>query len=61
MTAAEKLLAEVLALPRPERAKLGARVHESLASEEAAARPDFLAEGRVFVEQNRALLERLAK
>lgn len=62
MTAAEKLLAEVLALPRGERAKLVARVNESLVEPEPpAVRADFVSEGRSFIENNRELLERLAK
>jgi hypothetical protein len=60
MTAAEKLLAEVLALPKSARAKLVARVNESLADEAEISPPDFVAEGRSFVERNRELLERLA-
>lgn len=61
MTAAEKLLEEVLALPRAERAKLVARVAESLAESEQPKRTDFVAEARVFVDQHHDLLERLAK
>lgn len=62
MTAAEKLLAEVLALPKTERAKIVARVNESLAESDApVTRPDFVAEGRAFAARHRELLERLAK
>lgn len=44
---AEKLLAEALAFPIPERAKLLARIAESFVPEEAESGPTLIARGQI--------------